>query len=150
MEPTHDDGSQMTTARKECGDRHLAAVRLLLESALGRGEVKLLPELIDPLYVGHLPIGDHYGPEGVRIDIAAYRSALPDLTVTIDELIELDDRVIRRYTIRGTHQGPLLGLPPTAQPIELRMVAIDRLEAGRLVESWVMVSGPQRGGEASG
>jgi predicted ester cyclase len=142
MEPTRCDMLSMITPVDENQVRNLAVVRQLLEAALGRGDVGLLPELVAPDYVGHLPIGDHYGPEGVRIDITAYRAALPDLTLTIEELFELDDRVVRRYTIRGTHRGPLLGLPPTDQPIELRAIAIDRLEAGRLVESWVMVCGP--------
>lgn len=142
MEPMCHDTPSMITPFDESRARNLAVVRLLLEAALGQGDVGLLPELIAPDYVGHLPIGDHYGPEGVRIDIAAYRAALLNLTVTIDELIELDNRVVRRYTISGAHHGPLLGYQPTGQPIELRAIAIDRLEAGRLVESWVMVCGP--------
>ncbi len=142
MEPTRYDTPSMITPVEENQARNLEVVRQLLEAALGRGDLGLLPELIAPNYVGHLPIGDHYGPEGVRIDIAAYRAAHPDLTLTIEELIELDDRVVRRYTVRGTRRGPLLGHPPTGQPIELRAIAIDRLEAGQLVESWVMVCGP--------
>jgi predicted ester cyclase len=114
-------------------------VRALLEAVLGRGDYHLLPELIAPDYIGHLPIGDHYGPEGARIDIAAYRAALPDLTVQIEELADYGDRVTRRYTIRGTQTGALLGHPPTGRPLEMRVSAIDRLANGRLVESWVTV-----------
>jgi predicted ester cyclase len=120
--------------------RNLAVVRQLVEAALGRGEVDELPRLVSPDYIGHLPIGDHYGPEGVRIDIAAYRAALPDLAVTVDELLEIDDRVVRRYTLRGTHLGALLGQPPTGLPVELRAIAIDHLNDGVLVESWITIS----------
>jgi hypothetical protein len=137
MEPNGHRGNAITDL--ETGNR--AVVRQLVEAALGRGEVDLLPELISPKYVGHLPIGDHYGPEGVRIDFAAYRAALPDLTVMVDELIDLEDRVVRRYTIRGTHLGVWLGRPPTGKPVELRVIAIDQIEEGMLVESWITMSG---------
>lgn len=120
-------------------EENAAVVRRLLEAVLGRGEFQLLPDLVAPDYIGHLPIGDHYGPDGVRIDIAAYRAALPDLEVSIDEVTDLGDRVLRRYAIRGTHLDPLLGHPPTGLPLELRISAIDHLENGRLIESWVTI-----------
>jgi hypothetical protein len=129
------------TALTGLDSRNQTVVRQLVEAVLGRGEVNLLPILVSPDYIGHLPIGDHYGPEGVRIDFAAYHAALPDLTVTVEDIFDLDDRVVRRYTIRGTHLGAWLGHAPTGKPVELRVIAIDKLEAGMLVESWITTSG---------
>ena len=90
-------------------------------------------------YIGHFKFGDHYGPEGLRIDIDAYRQALPDISVSVDDLIAVDDTVIRRFTLRGTHGGPFLGSPPSGIAIELRGIAIDRLTEGQLKESWVLI-----------
>jgi predicted ester cyclase len=117
--------------------RNLAAVRRLLEEVWGRGAWHLIPELIAHDYVGHFPIGDHYGPEGVRIDVAAYRTAMPDLTVTVEELLEAGDCVIRRYSLRGTQVRPLLDIPATGAVVTLRALAIDRMAGGLLRESWV-------------
>ncbi len=39
-----------------------AVVRCLMEEALGRGDVGLISEMVSAAYVGHLQIGDHYGP----------------------------------------------------------------------------------------
>jgi steroid delta-isomerase-like uncharacterized protein len=114
-----------------------AVVRRLMNDVWGRGELQLIPGLVSDDYVGHFPTGDHYGPEGVRIDIAAYRTAFPDLSVIIDDLFVAGDRVVRRYTLRGTHVRPLLGMPPSGKSISLRAIAIDRLVDGRLLESWV-------------
>ena len=121
-------------------------VRRLMEEVLGGGHLTLLPELVAAEYVGHFAIGDHYGPGGVRIDIAAYRTAFPDLAVTLEDLLADGDTVIRRFTVRGTHRGPFLGMPASGQPVVLRGLAIDRLAGGRLLESWVQVEGVPRKG----
>ena len=118
---------------------NMEVVRRLMEEALGQGHVKVLAELVDGGYVGHLPIGDHYGPEGVRIDFAAYRAALPDLAVTLDDLFADGDKVVRRFTLRGTRRWPVPGNPAGDGPVVLRGIAIDRLERGLLVESWVQI-----------
>ena len=108
--------------------------------------MELIPVLVAADHVGHLPIGDHYGPEGVRIDVAAYRAAFPDLSVTLEDLLADGDKVVRRFTLRGTHRHPFLGVPATREPVVLRGIAIDRLVDARLVESWVQIDGlPQDG-----
>ena len=119
-----------------------AIVRRLMEEVLGHGRLHLLPELVAPAYVGHFEIGDHYGPGGVRIDIAAYRTAFPDLAVTLDDLLADGDQVVRRFTLRGTHRQMFLGVPASGRPVVLHGIAIDRLVRGQLVESWVQVDGP--------
>jgi len=121
-----------------------AVVRRLLEEVLGRGQLKLLPALVAPDYVGHLAMGDHYGPAGVRIDVTTYRVAFPDLTVTLEMLLADGDLVARCYTVRGTHQGAFLGSPASGRPVFLLGLAIDRLERGQLVESWVRIDGLPR------
>lgn len=118
---------------------NLVVVRRLMTEVWEGGDLGLLPELVADDYVGHQPIGDHYGPGGARIDIEAYRRAIPDLTVTLDDLLAVDDRIIRRYTLFGTLQEPLLGIPASGRPITLGGLAIDRLVLGRLVESWVQI-----------
>jgi predicted ester cyclase len=119
---------------------NLRVVRRLMEDVWAGGDLGLLTELVADSYVGHQPIGDHYGPAGARIDIGSYRQAIPDLTVTLDDLMVIEDRVIRRFTITGTHRAPLLGTPASGQRILLEGIAIDRLESSQLVESWAQIA----------
>lgn len=120
-------------------ERNAAIVRSLMEEVLGAGRLPLLPELVAPGYVGHLAIGDHYGPEGVRIEFAGYRAAICELVVTVDDLFASNGLVARRFTLRGTSRALACVTAGAAPPVTLHGIAIDRLEGGRLVESWVQI-----------
>jgi predicted ester cyclase len=116
-----------------------AIVRRFVEDAIARGLLDHLSELVAEDYVGHLPFGDHYGLEGIQIDVAAWRVAFPDLAATIELLLVDGDVVVRRFTLRGTHEGPFLGLEATRKRMKVTGIAVDRLVAGRMVESWVAI-----------
>ena len=116
-------------------------VRRLVEEVLGGGRMQVLVDLVAPEHVGHFPLGDHYGPEGVRLDIAALRSAFPGLTVDLEDLLVDGEYVVRRFTLRGVHDGPFLGVPATGCRVELAGIGIDRLSKGQIVESWVQLDG---------
>jgi hypothetical protein len=47
------------------------------------------------------------------------------------------DKVVSRYTIRGTHQGETEEFgPPSEKPMELKGITIHRFEGGKIVEEW--------------
>jgi steroid delta-isomerase-like uncharacterized protein len=65
------------------------------------------------------------------------RRTYPDLRYAIDEVIVAGDRVVIRWTARGTHQGPLWDLiPATGRPVTWRGVHIVRVRDGRIDEVW--------------
>ena len=114
-----------------------AVVRRLVEEVLNQGRTGLLAALVAADHVGHDPLGDHYGPEGLRIAVAEYRAAFPDLRVTVEDLVTEGDKVAHRFTLRGTHAGPFLGIPATGRAVAATGIAIDRLAGGKVAESWV-------------
>jgi steroid delta-isomerase-like uncharacterized protein len=96
-----------------------------------------IDEFFAPGYVSHnTPPGWPGGVEGVRRFLEMFDEALPDLTVTIDVLVADDDLVAARTTTRGTHRGPLLGIPPSGRPVEVDGTDIVRIQDGRIVEHW--------------
>lgn len=117
----------------------ISVVQRFMTEVFDQGNMEWLPDLVAPGYVGHFATGDHFGPEGVRIDIATYRNAFPDLVVRLDDLFACGDRVVRRFTLHGTHTGPFLGHPPSGRAVTLRGIGIDRIAGDRLQESWVLV-----------
>ena len=86
-------------------------------------------------YINHNPfVAD--GREANRAFWAAFFTAFPDLTATMDDLIQAGDRVAGRFTYRATHRGPFYGIPPTGRPIEMRSIDIWRVHDGEFAEHW--------------
>jgi hypothetical protein len=54
----------------------------------------------------------------------------------IDEMLAEGDRVMVRWTFRGTHQASYLDIPPSFQPITFSGIYIFRIETGRIAEIW--------------
>jgi steroid delta-isomerase-like uncharacterized protein len=98
------------------------------------------PDLIDEMYtpdfVWHEPDRDIYGSEEAKQFVATFFEAFPDLNVTVEDEIAEGDKVVTRWTIRGTHQGELMGIAPTEKQIELKGITIHRFEGDKIVEEW--------------
>jgi predicted ester cyclase len=51
-------------------------------------------------------------------------------------MITEGDKVAVRGTISGTHQGDLMGIPPTGRQVTVTLIDVNRIEDGKLVERW--------------
>lgn len=100
-----------------------------------RGDFDALDEVVAPDYVLHNP-GEVHGIDGLRAMVEGYRAALPDLRVTIEHQFAEGDHVATRFTIRGTHDGELMGIPPTGREVAFTGITISRCRDGKLVEEW--------------
>jgi len=102
------------------------------------GNIGLVDELVAPDYVNHSPgIPDQpEGPEGIKAVVNMFRGGMPDLRVVIDEVIAEGDRVAVRYTIEGTHEGELFGVPPTGRRVSIESITVERVSEGKIREHW--------------
>jgi predicted ester cyclase len=64
------------------------------------------------------------------------RTAFPDLRFEIEELVAEGDVVAGRLTMSGTHEGPLMGIPPTGRAVRQDHMHFVRFEGGKAVEHW--------------
>ncbi|HLN43027.1 MAG TPA: ester cyclase [Acidimicrobiales bacterium] len=65
------------------------------------------------------------------------RSAFPDMTFTVDLLIESGDLVVSNWTVKGTHSGtPFYDVPASGEPVTINGTAILRIRDGQIVEHW--------------
>ena len=93
--------------------------------------------LVSPSYVYHGPGGmEVRGPEGFKQLINMYLTAFPDLRMTIDDLIAEGDKVVTRWTGRGTHRGDLAGIAPTGKTATVTGIIISRFAGNKLVEDF--------------
>src|SRR4051794_19409642 len=78
--------------------------------------------------------GDVYdGEEEVQRYFDETRTAFPDQRNELIALHHADDAVIAEFWLKGTHDGPLRGFPPTGKQFEARMTAFFLFEDDRLV-----------------
>lgn len=64
------------------------------------------------------------------------RESFPDMEFTINDTIEEGNEVALRWTMTGTHDGPLGDMEPTGKRVEMPAVEINRFEDGKLAETW--------------
>jgi steroid delta-isomerase-like uncharacterized protein len=74
--------------------------------------------------------------EGHRQMIAHFQEAFPDGRNASEELLADGDKVVQRWTYRGTHRGAFQGIPPTGRQVTLTGISIWRVEGIQIVESW--------------
>jgi steroid delta-isomerase-like uncharacterized protein len=103
-----------------------------------KGDLDALEEVLAPDSVDHDPYNPHgqEGLEGGKKTIAMYRAAFPDTSFTIDDQVADGDKVVTRWTATGTHEGELMGVPPTGTKSSVTGITIDRIENGKIVEGW--------------
>ena len=65
-----------------------------------------------------------------------FRSAMPDLRVVVEDMIAEGDKVAVRYTLEGTHEGELFGVPPTGQRLSIKSISVERVSDGKIIEHW--------------
>lgn len=114
-----------------------ALVRRLYEEVFERGNMAVVDELVAPDQVNHNSMpGQPQGSASVKFVAGLFRTALPDLKTTIVKLVAEGDKVMIHTIDSGTHNGPLMGIPPSGQRVAVPAVAIFRIEDGKIVERW--------------
>ena len=114
-------------------------MRRFLEEAFGQGKAEVVDELLHSDFVCWDPnseTGEIRGAQTIKSEIEYFRNAVPDLTYTVEDQIAEGDKVLMRWTARGTHQGELQGLPPTGKRVKVAGMVISRSAEGKFVESW--------------
>ena len=119
------------------GDRNKALLRRFYEELWSQGDLKAIPELVAEDFVDHhlLP-GAPPGREGLAALITTWRRAFPDMSETCEDLIAEGDKVVGRFTMRGTHKGEFMGVPPTGKRVTMSGIDILRVAGGKIAEFW--------------
>jgi steroid delta-isomerase-like uncharacterized protein len=115
-----------------------ARYREFIQAIFNEARFDALDNFLDPSYaIREAPPGTPSGGDGVKQIVTMFRSAFPDLVITLDEVIAEGDVVAARSTVGGTHEGEFMGMAPTGKSFSIRSLTFVRLKDGRLTESWV-------------
>jgi len=92
----------------------------------GQDELKglLKPELCAPTYVAEIVGFPPMDAAGHGEFGRAFYAAFPDIYHTIDEALSTDDGIVVRFTLRGTHKAPFMGIPATNRVITVSAIVL--------------------------
>jgi steroid delta-isomerase-like uncharacterized protein len=108
--------------------------RRFMEECWNKGDKNAMRDLIADQCRYHDPAFP--GVQDVQQHITSCRNAFPDLRFTIEDMIGERNEVVVHWTVRGTHQGPFLGIQPTNRACTVSGTSISRIEGNKIVEHW--------------
>ena len=94
--------------------------------AISTGDFDALDEIYDPELAHEL-----------KRRVTEIRQSFPDYGGSNEIQIAEGDLVANRFVFHGTHRGEFMGIAPTGREVTARGISIDRVEDGKIVESWV-------------
>ena len=107
----------------------------IIEDAWNNGNLDVIDELVASDYELDVPNApkEFRGPEGFKEFIQMFRTAFPDLTLSVEDRVVNGDKIADRITAHGTHEGEFMGIEPTGTEIEVTSMVIHYFEDGRVV-----------------
>jgi predicted ester cyclase len=132
MQPISTQGSDISLQ-----EQNKAIVRRFNTAFIQDSDISAFHEIIDPAVVNHTaPPGFSKGADGMYDVIELFRNALTGLKVNILRQVAEGDVVVTHKTFNAVHTGPLMGIPPSGQPVTITIIDIVRLHNGKYVEHW--------------
>ncbi len=100
-------------------------IRRYLDAISGKPK----PESVCKLFIAEQPLIDH---------IQVAEAAFPLYRLDVEEMMAEGDLVSLRGKIRGVHNGPLMGYPPSGRPIEYAIFITYKVQNGKIVDHWML------------
>ncbi len=108
------------------------ARRFFAEQDLRKGP--LAPELCAPNYVAHIGSNPPLDREGHSQFGMMFYAGFPDMYHTVEETFADGDNIAVRFTLRGTHKGNFLGVPPSDKQVTVTANIVMHCVDGKVAE----------------
>jgi len=126
-------------AQAEVEEHNKAILRRAHSEVWSMGDLEVVEELYAPDYVAHWTNGpDTHGLQEFKKVVMEARTAFPDYTETIEQIVAEGNLVVTRFTCNGTLTGTLEGIPATGNRVSREEIAVHRIVDGRIVEQWTV------------
>jgi len=129
--------------KKERGDKKMsveenkALASRWGEEIWGKGNLAIVDEILASNFVFYYaPPGMAPDREGYKQVVTMFKTALPDIQFTPEDMIAEGDKVAVRWTGKGTQKGEFMGIGPTGKKVTVTGISIIRIVGGKIVEDW--------------
>jgi steroid delta-isomerase-like uncharacterized protein len=115
-------------------------IAAFIEDVINQGRMERANVLVKEGFIELDPLpGQQQGREGLKAVVLLFRTAFPDMHWSIDEMVAEEEKVVSRFHWTGTHRDTFLGIPATGRRVKVNGVVIDRLEAGQMADSRILM-----------
>lgn len=119
-------------------EQNKSIVRRWVETGWNHGNLAVVDEIYAPDFLQHEPPPEMvHSAEALKGYVSTFRTGLPDLHFSIDDLIAEGDKVAWRFAATGTHRAAFMGIPPTGKTATVTGMVIFRFAGNKIVEAWV-------------
>jgi steroid delta-isomerase-like uncharacterized protein len=116
-------------------DYNVSVGRQVFEEVYGEDKVDLVDQFYANDFVDDSP-GGGKGRDLIKQAVTAFHKAFPDLRIEIEDAFGVDDKVVLRYTARGTQTGAYYDIPPSGKTVAVRGITIFQIVNGRIKTEW--------------
>jgi steroid delta-isomerase-like uncharacterized protein len=120
-------------------DANKTLVRRWFDEVWNQGREDTIDELLAATAIAHgLGEGDQpvTGPAQLKPFVRNLRGAIPDIHITIEQIVAEDDWVSCRIAVTGTHTGAGLGVAATGRKIAIGGIVLARVRNGQIAGGW--------------
>jgi steroid delta-isomerase-like uncharacterized protein len=119
-------------------EENKAVARRWYEEGMAGSNLAVIDELFTPDFRDHAPQEQTISPgrEGFKHFFEGTVASLKDVRVTVEDMITEGDKVVARYTVRGTIEGDFMGIPAAGKTMTITAIDILRFAGGQIAEHW--------------
>lgn len=111
-------------------------VSRLFEQIWNQGNLAAIDELCSPNAIQFDPTAPQgLDNKGFQQFVTTHRTAFPDVYMSINDMIGEYDQVVVSWSAVGSHQGELMGIPPTGKQVTVNGISIYQLSSGKIISS---------------
>jgi|ERR1051326_79399 steroid delta-isomerase-like uncharacterized protein len=110
--------------------------RRWFEEVWNNRRTEAIEELMASDAIGHMEGGDANGPSEFQRIRELFLVALPDMHITVEDVLAEGDRAAVRWRVDATHAGDLMGIAPTNRAVQVRGTSWLTVRDGKLAEGW--------------
>jgi hypothetical protein len=128
------------STESDLAERNTGVVRQAVERIWNCGDLRVADLLFDLAYVNHGGLIPDLvnGPEAIKMSVALYRTAFPDLHITIDRLVPDEEMVDLDWAAHALSDARSLDAGHGGHGETLTGTTRSRLCHGQIVESWTI------------
>jgi len=118
-------------------EQNKAVARRFYEEVFNKQNLDFIDQVCTSDLIDHAPMpGQKPGPAGVKEMFSSFKTAFPDMSINVEDMVSEGDVVVARFTGTATHKGELMGAPATNKQVTFHGIDWLKFRGDKVAEVW--------------